>query len=153
MEKDEVLLSLKDMKEMREYQEKDVSKYFKYCPLCYAKSSMEFEWGFWKSFMICSECGARWHINYGLTGFHWAKLVKENVEGKGTELLEKKNEPEFWQQMALKGRRSIKEKPKQAVKEKEVIREKEIIIKVRCPYCKKLYDETLDTCPHCGGKR
>jgi hypothetical protein len=32
-------------------------------------------------------------------------------------------------------------------------KEKEVIIKVRCPYCKSTYDETLDKCPHCGGKR
>ena len=36
---------------------------------------------------------------------------------------------------------------------KEIIREKEVIIKIRCPYCDKLYDETLDKCPYCGGKR
>jgi len=35
--------------------------------------------------------------------------------------------------------------------EKEVVKEKEVIVKVRCPYCHKLYDETLDVCPHCGG--
>jgi hypothetical protein len=34
---------------------------------------------------------------------------------------------------------------------KEIIKEKEVIVKVRCPYCKNLYDETLDKCPHCGG--
>jgi len=30
---------------------------------------------------------------------------------------------------------------------------KEVIVKVRCPYCSNLYDETLDKCPHCGAKR
>lgn len=39
------------------------------------------------------------------------------------------------------------------VREKEVIKEKEVLVKVRCPYCHKLYDETLDICPHCGGHR
>jgi hypothetical protein len=34
---------------------------------------------------------------------------------------------------------------------KEIIKEKEVIVKVRCPYCSNLYDETLDKCPHCGG--
>jgi len=29
---------------------------------------------------------------------------------------------------------------------------KEVIVKVRCPYCSNLYDETLDKCPHCGAK-
>lgn len=36
---------------------------------------------------------------------------------------------------------------------KEIIREKEVIIKIRCPYCQSLYDETLDECPQCGAKR
>ena len=39
------------------------------------------------------------------------------------------------------------------VHEKEVIKEKEVIVKVRCTYCNKLYDETLNICPHCGGNR
>lgn len=35
---------------------------------------------------------------------------------------------------------------------KEIIKEKQVIVKVRCPYCKSLYDESLDKCPHCGGQ-
>jgi DNA-directed RNA polymerase subunit RPC12/RpoP len=35
------------------------------------------------------------------------------------------------------------------ITQKEIIRE---VVKIRCPYCKGLYDETLDTCPHCGAK-
>ena len=27
------------------------------------------------------------------------------------------------------------------------------IVKIRCKYCNKLYDQTLDNCPHCGGGR
>jgi hypothetical protein len=42
---------------------------------------------------------------------------------------------------------------KETAKETHIIREKTVIVKVRCPYCGKLYDETLDLCPHCGGKR
>jgi hypothetical protein len=38
-------------------------------------------------------------------------------------------------------------------KEKEIIKEKEVIVKIRCSYCHNLYNETLDKCPHCGGKR
>jgi len=36
------------------------------------------------------------------------------------------------------------------IKEKEIIRE---IVKIRCPYCSELYDEKLDECPNCGGKK
>lgn len=39
------------------------------------------------------------------------------------------------------------------VREKEIVREKEVIVKIRCPYCHGLYDEILNACPHCGGKR
>ena len=28
----------------------------------------------------------------------------------------------------------------------------EVIVKFRCPYCKYIYDESLDKCPQCGGK-
>jgi hypothetical protein len=34
---------------------------------------------------------------------------------------------------------------------KEIIKEKTVIVKVRCPYCRNLYDEALDKCPYCGG--
>ena len=44
-------------------------------------------------------------------------------------------------------------KEEREVKETEIIREKEVSVKVRCPYCHNLYDETLDKCPHCGAKR
>lgn len=36
------------------------------------------------------------------------------------------------------------------IKEREIIRE---IVKIRCPYCGGLYEETLDKCPHCGAKK
>jgi len=35
------------------------------------------------------------------------------------------------------------------MKEREVIRE---VVKVRCRYCGRLYEERLDSCPYCGGK-
>lgn len=44
-----------------------------------------------------------------------------------------------------------KEETSRLLKEKEIV--KEVIVKVRCPYCQSLYDETLDKCPYCGGKR
>lgn len=43
------------------------------------------------------------------------------------------------------------DKAQEKVREKEIIREKEVIVKIRCPFCHRLYDETLDSCPHCGG--
>ena len=38
-------------------------------------------------------------------------------------------------------------------REKEIIREKEVIVKIRCEYCRRTFDETLDTCPSCGARR
>ena len=43
------------------------------------------------------------------------------------------------------------EKEATKVIEKETL--KEIIVKVRCSYCHQLYDEYLDACPNCGGKK
>jgi hypothetical protein len=43
--------------------------------------------------------------------------------------------------------------PEKTLKEKEIIKEKEVIVKIRCPYCHNLYDETLNECPHCGAER
>jgi rRNA maturation endonuclease Nob1 len=40
---------------------------------------------------------------------------------------------------------------KETVKEKEIVRE--VIVKMRCPYCHNVYDETLDKCPHCGAHK
>jgi hypothetical protein len=38
------------------------------------------------------------------------------------------------------------------VKVKEIIKETQVIVKIRCSYCKNVYDETLDKCPHCGAR-
>jgi rubrerythrin len=37
-----------------------------------------------------------------------------------------------------------------AIKETVVVKE---IVKIRCSYCGKLYDQGLDKCPHCGASR
>jgi len=38
------------------------------------------------------------------------------------------------------------------IKAKKVVEER-VIIKVKCPYCGTLYDQTLDRCPYCGASR
>jgi len=49
------------------------------------------------------------------------------------------------------------EKERERLEKAVVVREKETIIKeivkVRCPYCGKLYGESLDKCPYCGASR
>jgi tetratricopeptide (TPR) repeat protein len=34
---------------------------------------------------------------------------------------------------------------------REIVSETRVIVKIRCSYCRSLYDETLDKCPYCGG--
>lgn len=51
----------------------------------------------------------------------------------------------------IKGRNpEQQERMPTVIKEREIIKE---IVKIRCPYCNNLYDETMDKCPNCGGKR
>lgn len=35
---------------------------------------------------------------------------------------------------------------------KEGTKEEKVIVKIRCQSCNNLFDESLDKCPHCGGK-
>jgi hypothetical protein len=58
-------------------------------------------------------------------------------------------DPKQWQSSIA----STRARAKETIKEKEIIKEKEVIVKVRCPYCHNLYDETSDKCPYCGGNR
>ena len=86
--------------------ERNFNLHFKYCPLCYTEGSVNLQWTTGgKDYAICSECRAKWHLYYRLTGFRWAKLEKVNIEGKGTELLKKEYNTEFWQRLALTGRK------------------------------------------------
>jgi hypothetical protein len=92
------------LKGVKEHREKEVLNYFQYCPLCLARDSIRFEWGSRIDYTACTECGAKWHLDYGLTGFHWARLVKGDTSGRASkELLEEKHEPYFWMLMALEG--------------------------------------------------
>jgi len=133
--------------------------HFRFCPLCLAEGSIEPTISFVrgaKDYITCTACGAKWHIKIGKDTWNagrvqWAELTVDNVDQKGAQLLGKRENAEFWQHMALKGRREIpqvKEEPTpNIVKEKEVVRE---IVKVRCRNCGSLYLETLDKCPNCG---
>jgi hypothetical protein len=57
---------------------------------------------------------------------------------------------EMWDK-AGECRRTAKTNYDEKLMAKEIIREKQVIVKIRCPYCKNLYEETYDKCPHCGG--
>jgi len=45
----------------------------------------------------------------------------------------------------------LKEKQEKVIKEREVIVKE--VVKIRCSYCRKLYDESLGKCPNCGASR
>lgn len=134
---------------------KDVKQFFNVCPLCYAKDSTNVEtensWGglVQKSYVSCKECGARWSLTADLFDYvKGAQLVIAGTDGKGADLFQVEHPLGFWQRLALLG---SKERQEKVIKEREVIVKE--IVKIRCSYCKKLYDETLDKCPNCGASR
>lgn len=134
----------------------EVSKYFPRCPFClerYIEGRRDFWTG--EDSAACSKCGAKWHLycNSWTDKMSWAELVKAGEQG-GENLLGIRHKPEFWREMALSNLKQ-RGKPEREKDEKTVVREiqKEVIVKVRCPYCHKLYDETLNICPHCGASR
>jgi DNA-directed RNA polymerase subunit RPC12/RpoP len=49
-------------------------------------------------------------------------------------------------------RRMAKPSYDEKIVAKEIIKEKQVIVKMRCQYCKNLYEETLDKCPYCGAR-
>jgi hypothetical protein len=144
----------------KEY-EADVRGYFPCCPLCGSKKIDVHLIPGGRDTLSCGKCGAKWHIYVGLMGLKWAELDVEADDGIGKELLGRRLDKNEWRKMAHQTRRqALKTSTSKdeevrtqstAAREKEIIREKEVIVKVRCPYCHKLYDETLDKCPHCGG--
>jgi len=106
-----------------------------------------------KSYIFCKECGARWFLPTDLWGYvKGAQLVSAGMDGKGVDLLQSEHPLGFWQQMGLKGlKASSSEKQERVVREREVIVKE--IVKIRCPYCHKLYDESDHKCPNCGASR
>jgi Zn finger protein HypA/HybF involved in hydrogenase expression len=150
---------MSDWTGMREY-ESDVRGYFPSCPICGSREIAVHLTQGGRDILSCESCGARWHIYVGLTGLKWAELDVEADDGKGKELLGKRLDRREWQRMAQNARKALpragqssRTKDTVVAKEKEIIREKQVIVKVRCPYCHNLHDETLDRCPHCGAKR
>ena len=132
----------------------EVANYFYLCPLCSEKAVEA--WADWRGrhTASCEVCGAKWHVYISpwTEKMQWAELEKAGTEG-GKELLGIQKRPEFWKKMALT---NLRQRRKGDERTKEVSREvikKEVIVKIRCPYCGKLYDETIDICPHCGAGR
>lgn len=109
-----------------------------------------------KDYISCTACGAKWHIgigknvNWNAGKVNWAELEIDGIDKKGAQLLGKREKPEFWQHMALEGRRQmpdVEDKTVTIMKEKELVRE---VVKVRCRHCGALCLESSDKCPTCG---
>lgn len=134
----------------------EVSKYFPRCPFCLEKT-VEGHRDNWsgEDIAMCSSCGAKWHLYHSLLTekMQWAELKKVGSKG-GENLLGIKHKPEFWRKMFLdnlKQRGKLDKEGAEKTVAQEFVEEKEVMVKLRrCPYCRTLYDKTLNTCPHCG---
>jgi formate dehydrogenase maturation protein FdhE len=140
-----------------------VSQFFPACPLCQKKTIITqfcHDW-FARDYIVCSSCHARWHL-YFLQGLKWAKLIELDKEGKGREYYQIEHKPDFWYAMIKEKPAKKQDVPPQVVRtytqppvivrEKEIIKKTQVVTKIKCQYCGKRYDETLDVCPYCGGK-
>ena len=134
--------------EREEEWENHLRRFFPCCPLC-GSDGIEIDIAFGRryDYVVCPDCRAKWEVDWKGEGF-LIESVKL-VEGKAP--VQDEFNPDTWRKMALRKQKTRPSKEKAS--EKEIIREKEIIVKIRCPYCHKLYDETLDKCPNCGGSR
>lgn len=133
-----------------------VQKYFPACPFCLENLVEVHHDHTSRDLALCKSCGTLWHIYISQLTFDmkWAQLIETQAK-EGTTLFGIKHKPEFWRDLSLKN--SFKKKQVQSKTElvnhptvTEIIKEKQVIIKIRCPYCHKTYEETLDKCPNCG---
>jgi len=134
--------------------ESHLAKFFPCCPLC-GSDGIEIDIAFGRryDYVTCFDCKAKWEVDWKGEDFRveYVKLVEVDVNREGKGHLQDELSPDFWRKMALRKQKA--EPRKEQAREKEIIREKEVIVKIRCPYCHKLYDEALDKCPNCGASR
>src|SRR5207245_9449983 len=137
--------------------QKDVQTYFRYCPLCYSENAFTINvkkgWG-GQDRIVCSNCGGK--LNFSVGKWRWsfgklesAELATDGVDGRGASLIGKREKPEFWQEIALKGRRSVtlpKNEPS-PVMVKEVARE---VVLIQCRSCGARYQQGTPRCLTCG---
>ena len=137
--------------------EKEIHHSFPCCPLCGSKQMKPNLIPGGRDTLTCENCKANWHLIIELGGLKWAELEQPSENGEGKALVGKRFEKGQWKKLAEKLMNNKVQMPQmkevsQIVREKEIIREKEVIVKIRCPYCKNLFNETLDKCPHCGAR-
>ena len=138
--------------------QKDVHTYFRYCPLCYSEDALTVKvkkgWGGQDS-LDCSHCGARWNFQVGKWRWNFGKLesaelTTDGVDGRGKELLGRKEKPDFWQRLALVGLRAKPAQPQpqmQPTMIREVIKE---VVLIQCRSCNARYPQGTLKCLTCG---
>ncbi len=84
-----------------------------------------------KDSLSCYGCGAKWHLNIGITGLKWAKLDLESEDSKGLELLGKKLSKNVWLKMAQNVRDTTRAQSKKQTK-REMAHQNEAVVTIRC---------------------
>ena len=130
--------------------ESDVRKYFVCCPVC-GNTRLEITvvpGG--TDTLACKDCDCIWHLKIGLFGFKWAELDVQAKGGHGSELLGKRFKRNEIKKLAQNARKNPLKFEQDRNNKTIIVKE---IVKIRCPYCKGLYDESMNRCPHCNGSR
>ena len=135
----------------------EVTKYFPFCPFCSHRSITGHRDSVSEPSATCSNCGAKWHLFLSTwkDDLKAADLIRVSCFG-GEQYLGIKHKAEFWRDLALKNQKQKQPLPEtntETATVREIIKEKVVIVKIRCPYCHKLYDETSNTCPNCGASK
>lgn len=133
----------------------DVRKYFICCPICgNTRLSITVVSGGTDT-LTCKDCDCMWHLNIGLFGFKRAELDVQGKNGLGSELVGRRLKGKEIKKLAQEARKNPINFDNEIGDKKQtdktiIVKE---IVKIRCPYCKALYDESKDRCPHCNGSR
>ncbi len=132
----------------------EVTKYFPFCPFCANRIITAHRDSMSEPTATCSKCGAKWHffLSTWKDDLKAADLVRVSSFG-GEQYLGINYKAQFWRDLALSNQKKKPHMPEtntETTTVREIIKEKEVIVKVRCPYCRKLFNETANTCPNCG---
>ena len=134
---------------IEEHWESHVAEFFPQCPLCGSKSlEFDIEYGSVHDYIYCPDCKAKWEIDWKGEDFkieYMILLEVGDVEKYGS-LINTKHGPEFWLEMISNTKEG------KTVAKTEAM-EKVATGKVRCKYCRTLFNEVLDVCPYFGGER
>jgi hypothetical protein len=100
------------------------------------------EYGSVHDYIYCVDCNAKWEIGWKGDDFKidYLTLLEVGDSEKYGDLVTEKHSIEFWREMMQTSREGV-----------PIIRG-ETVLKVRCEYCGKLFNEDLDACPNCGGR-